>query len=248
MGKERSFTNKENAKLHYFSCTLITLWTIGMSLPSTLKTTISPALIGSSWKFVRNSRSPLWKAGSMLPLQTTRKRVCWHKWNKHHEIKEHLILTDNPTVLTEICSFTHSVTLFTPLTQPKSQKAICRSSSIKWRNLDFKRSHTFTAPTNLSGNWAVATDSVAFTRAPKQLEESKCLSPSLDKWDFKFQMYPRGRGRRQKAKQYLDLKQKAFPSTHLSTTTMGLSLPVTTISPFQIIRAEDTIIAKFKTW
>lgn len=61
---------RKNAKLHYFSWILITLWTIGMSLPSTLKTTISPALIGSSWKFVKNKRSPLWKAGSMLPLQT----------------------------------------------------------------------------------------------------------------------------------------------------------------------------------
>lgn len=39
-----------------------------MSRPSTLKTTISPALIGSSRKFVRNRRSPLWKAGSILPL------------------------------------------------------------------------------------------------------------------------------------------------------------------------------------
>lgn len=52
---------------------MITLWTIGMSLPSTLKTTISPALMGSSRKFVRNSRSPLWKAGSILPLQRNTK-------------------------------------------------------------------------------------------------------------------------------------------------------------------------------
>lgn len=36
--------------------------------------------------------------------------------------------------------------------------------------------------------------------------------------------------------------------THLSTTTMGLSLPVRTIKPFQIMSAEDTIMAKFKTW
>lgn len=36
--------------------------------------------------------------------------------------------------------------------------------------------------------------------------------------------------------------------THLSTTTMGLSLPVRTIRPFQIMSAEDTIMAKFKTW
>jgi hypothetical protein len=36
--------------------------------------------------------------------------------------------------------------------------------------------------------------------------------------------------------------------TYLSTTTMGLSLPVRTIRPFQIMSAEDTIMAKFKTW
>lgn len=35
---------------------------------------------------------------------------------------------------------------------------------------------------------------------------------------------------------------------YLSTTTMGLSLPVTTISPFQIMRADETIIPKFSTW
>lgn len=35
---------------------------------------------------------------------------------------------------------------------------------------------------------------------------------------------------------------------YLSTTTMGLSLPVTTISPFQIIRADETIMPKFSTW
>lgn len=34
---------------------------------------------------------------------------------------------------------------------------------------------------------------------------------------------------------------------YLKTTTIGLSLPVTTIKPFQIIRADDTIIAKFNT-
>lgn len=65
---------RKNAKLHYFSWILITLWTIGMSLPSTLNTTISPALIGSSWKFVKNKRSPLWKAGSMLPLQEKKEK------------------------------------------------------------------------------------------------------------------------------------------------------------------------------
>lgn len=36
--------------------------------------------------------------------------------------------------------------------------------------------------------------------------------------------------------------------THLSTTTMGLSLPVMTMSPFHIIRAEETIMAKLRTW
>jgi len=36
--------------------------------------------------------------------------------------------------------------------------------------------------------------------------------------------------------------------TYLSTTTIGLSLPVTTIKPFQIIKADDTIIPKFNTW
>lgn len=35
---------------------------------------------------------------------------------------------------------------------------------------------------------------------------------------------------------------------YLSTTTMGLSLPVTTISPFQIMRADETIMPKFSTW
>jgi hypothetical protein len=36
--------------------------------------------------------------------------------------------------------------------------------------------------------------------------------------------------------------------TNLRTTTMGLSLPVTTISPFHIISAEETIIPKLRTW
>jgi len=35
---------------------------------------------------------------------------------------------------------------------------------------------------------------------------------------------------------------------YLKTTTMGLSLPVATISPFQIISAEKMIIEKFNTW
>lgn len=34
---------------------------------------------------------------------------------------------------------------------------------------------------------------------------------------------------------------------YLRTTTMGLSLPVKNMSPFQIMRADETIIAKFNT-
>lgn len=56
----------------YFSWIFRTRWTIGISLPSILKTTISPTLIGSSIRFVRNRRSPLWNAGSMLPLKKRR--------------------------------------------------------------------------------------------------------------------------------------------------------------------------------
>lgn len=40
----------------------------------------------------------------------------------------------------------------------------------------------------------------------------------------------------------------AGPRLYLSTTTMGLSLPVTTISPFQIMSADETIMPKFSTW
>lgn len=48
---------------------------------------------------------------------------------------------------------------------------------------------------------------------------------------------------------FLDPRQQQDSGgTHLSTTTMGLSLPVRTIKPFQIMSAEDTIMAKFKTW
>lgn len=36
--------------------------------------------------------------------------------------------------------------------------------------------------------------------------------------------------------------------TYLRTTTIGLSLPVTTINPFHIINAVETIIPKFNTW
>ena len=35
---------------------------------------------------------------------------------------------------------------------------------------------------------------------------------------------------------------------YLSTTTIGLSLPVTTINPFQIISAEEKIMPKLNTW
>jgi hypothetical protein len=49
---------------------LITRCTIGMSLPLTLYTTISPTCV-SSPLFHRNSRSPLWNAGSMDPDRTT---------------------------------------------------------------------------------------------------------------------------------------------------------------------------------
>lgn len=43
---------------------------MGMSLPFTLYTTISPICV--SWpRFQRNSKSPRWKAGSMLPDRTT---------------------------------------------------------------------------------------------------------------------------------------------------------------------------------
>ena len=49
---------------------LMILCTIGISLPLTLYTTISPTCV-SVPLFQRNSRSPLWKAGSMLPESTT---------------------------------------------------------------------------------------------------------------------------------------------------------------------------------
>ena len=52
----------------YSSWTLMTLCTMGMSLPLMLNTTISPTLIGSFCRLVRNSRSPRWNAGSILPL------------------------------------------------------------------------------------------------------------------------------------------------------------------------------------
>ena len=49
---------------------LTTLCTMGISFPFTLYTTISPICV--LWpRFHRKSRSPLWKAGSMLPERTT---------------------------------------------------------------------------------------------------------------------------------------------------------------------------------
>jgi hypothetical protein len=51
---------------------LTTRCTIGMSLPLTLYTTISPTLVSSNtFRFHRKSRSPRWKAGSMDPERTT---------------------------------------------------------------------------------------------------------------------------------------------------------------------------------
>jgi hypothetical protein len=35
---------------------------------------------------------------------------------------------------------------------------------------------------------------------------------------------------------------------YLKTTTMGLSLPVTTMRPFHNIKADDTIMARLRTW
>ena len=43
------------------------------------------------------------------------------------------------------------------------------------------------------------------------------------------------------------VKVQTMRDTNLSTTTIGLSLPVSTISPFHIMRADDTIIPKFST-
>lgn len=49
---------------------LITLCTMGISLPRTLYTTTSPTCV--SWpRFHRNNKSPLWNAGSILPDRTT---------------------------------------------------------------------------------------------------------------------------------------------------------------------------------
>ena len=47
--------------------------------------------------------------------------------------------------------------------------------------------------------------------------------------------------------EYVSLLERC-PHTHLRTTTMGLSLPVMTIKPFQIINADETIMPKFRAW
>jgi hypothetical protein len=43
------------------------------------------------------------------------------------------------------------------------------------------------------------------------------------------------------------VKNVSVMHTNLSTTTIGLSLPVTTIRPFHIIKADETIIPKLRT-
>jgi len=43
------------------------------------------------------------------------------------------------------------------------------------------------------------------------------------------------------------VKNASLMHTNLRTTTIGLSLPVTTIRPFHIIRADETIIPKLRT-
>lgn len=48
-------------------------------------------------------------------------------------------------------------------------------------------------------------------------------------------------------KNYKTIKNYSFVS-HLRTTTIGLWLPVTTINPFHIIRADETIIPKLSIW
>lgn len=77
--------------LTYFSWIFRTRWTIGISLPSILKTTISPTLIGSSIRFVRNRRSPLWKAGSMLPLKK-RRGVIKQYLNTQYQVLAFIVL------------------------------------------------------------------------------------------------------------------------------------------------------------
>ena len=68
------------------SCTLSTLWTIGMSLPLILKTTISPTRMGVSVSLFRNRMSPRWKAGRILPLHS-----CTHCQQQQQQ--QHCALT-----------------------------------------------------------------------------------------------------------------------------------------------------------
>ena len=57
-------------KQAYSSWTLRTRWTIGMSRPLMLNTTISPATMGSRRYIVKYSISPLSKAGDILSLHS----------------------------------------------------------------------------------------------------------------------------------------------------------------------------------
>lgn len=59
-----------NQKTHPPPNLLTTRCTIGMSLPRTLYTTTSPILVSMA-RFHKKSKSPRWKAGSMLPDSTT---------------------------------------------------------------------------------------------------------------------------------------------------------------------------------
>jgi len=49
----------------------------------TLKTNISPTRMGSDLKFVRNSKSPRKKAGSMLPLQDRHNACTTARKHRH---------------------------------------------------------------------------------------------------------------------------------------------------------------------
>jgi len=64
------FVRTSTSPVSRLSWTLITLWTIGISRPSTLKTTISPARIGAFPRW-RKRISPLLNPGSILPDSTT---------------------------------------------------------------------------------------------------------------------------------------------------------------------------------
>lgn len=62
VGKQHTWDTKQQnfqfIEWAYFSCNLMTRWTIGMSRPLMRKTTISPTRIGSLREFVRKRRSP----------------------------------------------------------------------------------------------------------------------------------------------------------------------------------------------